>query len=206
MTLDEVKILRLRDRQLVLASLCPMDGDHLDTFERTWKPILLKSSEQDQYWEWRFKYRTYGSRVGSESYIVEYDGQLQGVMLIESLGHRSWLRPTRRLVYVHSLATAPWNRPTIQNPPSYRLVGSALLDFAQYRSQVLGYGSVIGLHSLSGAEDFYRQSGLLEYGADPDKENLIYFESSPQDISLEETIYDRVDWGTQDSDDGVAKR
>jgi hypothetical protein len=120
----------VHDRQLVPATLRAMDINHLKAFEQNWEPLLLGSSEEDQYWEWQLKYRTYGSRLGSENYVIECEGQLQGLMLIESLGYRSWFNPNRRLIYVHSLATAPWNRPSIENPPRYRLVGSTLLQYS----------------------------------------------------------------------------
>jgi hypothetical protein len=204
MIVAEVQIIRVRDRQKVPATLCSMNTDHLDAFEQYWKPLLLASSEDDQYWEWRLKYRTYGARLGAESYIIECDGELQGLMLIETLGHRSWFSPDRRLIYVHSLATAPWNRPRIENPPRYRLVGGTLLEFAEYRSHELGYGGLVGLHSLPGAEDFYRQAGLIECGADPEKENLIYFEHYVQPTSSVDNWSDLVDWESSDSENGAA--
>jgi hypothetical protein len=82
----------------------------------------------------------------------------------------------RRLVYVHSLATAPWNR--ISNPDSngFRAVGGALLRFAKLRSEELNYGGLVGLHSLPGAEVFYRKMGMIDGGFDSEKENLTYFE------------------------------
>jgi len=175
---------------------------HLDAFEQNWKPLLMGSIEEDQYWEWRSKQRIYGSQLGAESYAIEYQGQLQGLMLIQPLGYRSWFDPNRRIIYVHSLATAPWNRPTIQNPPAYRLVGSALLEFARYRSQELGYGGLVGLHALPSAESFYRRMDMDECGSDPDKDGLIYFEwYVPQPISPD--WRDEVDWEASDSDEGA---
>jgi hypothetical protein len=204
MSVTEVQIIRVSDRQAVSATLSSMNIDHLDAFEQYWKPLLLDSSEDDQYWEWRLKYRTYGARLGAESYIIECDGELQGLMLIQTLGHRSWFNPDRRIIYVHSLATAPWNRPSIENPPRYRLVGGVFLEFAEYRSHELGYGGLVGLHSLPGAEDFYRQSGLTECDPDPEKENLIYFERYVQTTSSVDNWLDRVDWESSDSDSGAA--
>jgi hypothetical protein len=203
MPIHEVQIIRIQDRQPVAAILCLMQMRHLEAFEQNWKPLLLNSSEADQYWEWRLKYRTYGARLGSESYVIECEGQLQGLMLIETLGYRSWFNPNRRLIYVHSLATAPWNRPSIENPPRYRLVGGTLLEFAQDRSHALGYGGSVGLHSLPGAEDFYRQTGFIECGADAEKENLIYFEHYSQATSPDDNWQDRVDWELSDSENGA---
>jgi hypothetical protein len=196
----QVEIFQVHSQERVIARLCSMTEAHLDAFEQDWKPLLLGSVEEDQYWEWRRKQRIYGSQLGAESYAIEYQEQLQGLMLVQPLGYRSWFEPTRRIVYVHSLATAPWNRPTIQNPPAYRLVGSALLEFARYRSQELGYGGLVGLHALLGAESFYRRMNMNECGADPDKENLVYFEwYMPQPEPLD--WRDEVDWEAFGSDE-----
>jgi len=46
----------------------------------------------------------------------------------------------------------------------------------QFRSEELGYGGLVGLHSLPNAEKFYRKMGMLEGGTDAAKENLTYFE------------------------------
>jgi hypothetical protein len=45
----------------------------------------------------------------------------------------------RRLVYISALATAPWSRPVMTNPPTYKGVGGNLVDFAVARSHELGY-------------------------------------------------------------------
>lgn len=100
----------------------------------------------------------------------------QGLMLIATLGHRSWFEPRRRVVYVHFLATAPWNRPLVQDPPRYRLSGTLLLRFARQRSEQVGYLGLVGLHTLPEAEDFYRRMGMIDCGLDAEKDNLTYFE------------------------------
>jgi hypothetical protein len=86
----------------------------------------------------------------------------------------------RRLVYISALATAPWNRPLIVNPPTYKGIGGNLVDFAIARSHELGYQGRIGLHALPSALGFYRKLrfGLLDCGADPEEpDNLVYFET-----------------------------
>lgn len=201
MSEHEVEIFQVRNQKRVVARLCPMTADHLNTFEQDWKPLLMNSLEEDQYWEWRRKQQTYGSQLGAESYAIEDQMQLQGLMLIQPLGYRSWVEPNRRIVYVHSLATVPWNRPTIQNPPAYRLVGSAMLEFARYRSRELGYGGLVGLHALPGAESFYRRMDMDEHGSDPEKEGLVYFEwYAPQPTSPD--WRDEIDWEASESDEG----
>ncbi len=200
--INDIYLMRVHDRQPVRASLQSIKLDHLEAFEQYWKPFLAGKVEEVQYWDWRFKYRTYGARLGSESYALECEGQLQGLMLVASLGYRSWVNPRRRLVYVHALATAPWNRPSIQNPPQYRLVGGTLLEFSQYRSGELGYRGVVGLHSLPGAEAFYRQAGFMDCGADSEKEDLVYFECLAQEE--DEDWQDQVNLQLLESEDGAS--
>jgi hypothetical protein len=74
------------------------------------------------------------------------------------------------------LATAPWNRLSNPDPRGFRAVGSALFRFARFRSEELGYGELVGLHSLPAAEAFYRKLGMIDGGADAEKDNLTYFE------------------------------
>lgn len=169
-------LLRCRDNQLVEASLCSAEQRHRDDFKQHWRSQLRQAREVDQDWDWAFKERVYGSSPGSEMYAIECDGMAQGLMLIDRLGHRSWFEPNQRILYVRALATAPWNRPSIQTPPRYKTVGGKLLNFARERSAELGYRGIVGLHSLPEAEGFYRRMGLIDLGPDADQENLVYFE------------------------------
>jgi hypothetical protein len=190
---EPVQLLRVRDRQPVPAWLRSLNQKHLDDFEQIWKPMLRGSSAADQYWGWELKSRTYGARPGAEQYAIECDGVTQGLMLIETLGYRSWFEEARRIVYVRSLATAPWNRPLLKEPPDYRLVGTTLLEYARYRSEELGYGGLVGLHALPEAEEFYRTSGMLECSADAKAGNLIYFEYYRRTFASSEGE-DLIDW------------
>jgi hypothetical protein len=97
-------------------------------------------------------------------------------MLLQIRGQRSQIEPTCPVIYIHSLATAPWNRITDPDPNGFRTVGRAMLQFARYRSEELNYGGLVGLHSLPSAEPFYRKMGMIDSGVDPSKENMIYFE------------------------------
>jgi hypothetical protein len=185
----EVPLIRIGDAAPVLGLLVPLTNKHLDDFVTVWRQQLRTSMDEDQYWDWEKKQRIYlDSRMGIyEGYAIECEQLTQGMMLLQIRGYRSRVEPTRRLVYVHSLATAPWNR--ISNPDSigFRAVGSALLRFAQFRSEELNYGGLVGLHSLASAEVFYRKMGMIDGGADPEKENLTYFEwYQPEKLSLDD--------------------
>lgn len=45
-----------------------------------------------------------------------------------------------------------------------------------YSVSFLGYEGRVGLHSLQGAERFYENQGMFNYGAEEDYDNLTYFE------------------------------
>jgi hypothetical protein len=184
------------DRQSVDAWLCSVNESHLEQFERCWKPMLIGTIEEDRYWEWSRKQRTYGARLGAETYAIVHNQMMQGLMLIETLGYRSWFAPNRRILYVHSLATAPWNRPSIQKPPRYRLVGSTLMEFARYRSEELKYDGLVGVHALLQAEEFYRRLGMIDCGVDSEKEQLVYFEWYKP--SVRENWEDEINWEDED--------
>ncbi|WP_017746127.1 GNAT family N-acetyltransferase [Scytonema hofmannii] len=136
------------------------------------------------------KNRVYLSSVRYEGFVIEYEQMTQGLMLIETCGHRSWFDENRQIVYVHSLATAPWNRPTLQKPVKYRSIGSTLLQFARFRSEELGYGGLVGLHALPDADPFYRKMNMNDCGRDEAKENLTYFEW----YSRRPSLLDEVDF------------
>jgi hypothetical protein len=95
---------------------------------------------------------------------------------LETQWHRSWLEPEKRIVYIEAIATAPWNRGFIKSPPYLKGVGAALLMFAKQRSSALGYDGRVGLHALPISEGFYLRQQMSDYGEDPEKDNLKYFE------------------------------
>jgi hypothetical protein len=171
-----IRLLRVADDQPVDAVLTSLTQEHLDSFETLWKPRLQIATEEDRHWDWIKKNRLTASCLSYEKYVIEYERINQGMMMIEIDGHRSLLEPGKNIVYVDLLATAPWNRQPIQNPPQFRGVGRVLLEFARLRSLELEYGGRVALHSLPRAESFYTKNGMKNLGSDPDKQNLAYFE------------------------------
>jgi hypothetical protein len=174
--IHQTQILRVQDNKLVDAELVGMADKHRQDFQQIWKAQLRAATQEDQFWDWEIKQRIYLAHPNYEAYAIECQAMTQGMMLIETRHHRSWYAPDQRIIYVHSLATAPWNRPTPTQPALYRTVGGTLLEFARYRSEELGYGGRVGLHSLPGAEGFYRRMDMMDCGEDEDQDNLIYFE------------------------------
>ena len=174
-----VGLIQVKDGQKVRAILSELTEKHLTDFEIYWKPRLQTSNQVDRYWDWVAKCRMTASELNFEKYAIEYDKIAQGLVQLELRWHRSQIYPSKNLVYVDYLATAPWNRPELEEIPRFRGVGRALLLFARQRSLELGYEGRIGLHALPAAEAFYDKLKIANYGPDPDKENLVYFEAGP---------------------------
>ncbi|TGS35833.1 hypothetical protein EN825_34620, partial [Mesorhizobium sp. M8A.F.Ca.ET.182.01.1.1] len=90
------------------------------------------------------------------------------------------------LIYVEFLATAPWNRPKLVAEPIYKGAGRVLVGTAVSLSLEEEFGGRIGLHSLPGAEVFYRDAiGMTDLGADSEgvHKGLRYFELSSRDAA-----------------------
>ena len=165
-----------RDNQRVETLLVGLAQKHLEDFEAYWRPMLKQAGAEDKFWDWVVKKRISLSSDNFESYAIEHEGVTQGLLVIETQWHRSQIDRRYPIVYVQAIASAPWNRKAIQQLPKLRGVGTALLLFARQRSLELGYEGRIGLHALPGAESFYSDHSMADYGPDPEKENLTYFE------------------------------
>ena len=160
--------------------ICQMSQVHLVQIETIWQRMLRETQQPDMDWSWAYKLRLAARESRYEAYVIEIDKLAHGVMLLEMQWHRSQLDSQgierSPLVYIEYLASAPWNRRVIENPPYFVGIGRALLLVARQRSVELGYGGRVGLHSISESEAFYHRQGMPEYGADPDKDGLVYFE------------------------------
>jgi hypothetical protein len=112
--------------------------------------------------------------------LVLGDGYPQAMMQISErhliLTKAGRLGGPRRgpLVYVSFLEVAPWNKEA-SRPRLYRGLGQLLLRFAHQRSQALGHGGVIGLHSLPTVEMFYLRLGFQRFDC-PNEYHELYYE------------------------------
>lgn len=167
--------LQQENDQVVEARLCTMQSRHLDDFNTIWKSMLEELGAEDTFWDWARKKRLSLSNDHYEAYAVEYEDLTQGLLWIETQWHRSQWVIGQPLVYVEALASAPWNRRSINPEPWLKGVGTVLLQFARKRSLDLGYQGRLGLHALPGSESFYETRNMLNFGYDPDRE-MIYFE------------------------------
>lgn len=153
-----------------------MEQHHYDEVDTIWKPILAATEQPDAGWIWDYKLRQSQNNERYEAYVLTVDEFPQGLMFIETQWHRSHWPQRWPLIYVEAIATAPWNRTVIEQPPWLRRVGASLLLFARQRSIDLGYNGRVGLHSLQNSENFYRRQGMPEHGPDSEKDELVYFE------------------------------
>ncbi len=173
----KVELIRGQDSMIVEAYLVELAQKHVNDYVLQWKQQLGLYGQEDKFWDWEFKLQFIIRRQENrEGYAIEYEGETQGLMLIETQLHGSRLKEGKRLIYVDGVASAPWNRQFIQRQPKLKGVGTALLVFARTRSIELGYEGRVGLHSLSGAEEFYENQGMINLGEDEDYDDLIYFE------------------------------
>ena len=176
-----VRLRNGRTEELVLADLVTLDNPHIVDYETIWQATLREYEEADQGFSWRFKQRLVAHHENYEGYALEYDNLTQGLMLIETQTRWSRFTPGKRLVAVEALATAPWNRTSIQRPRDLQGVGSALLTFARERSNALGYQGRVGLYSLPEAVRFYERQGMTRLELEPeeildDEDMTPYFE------------------------------
>ncbi|MEM9947978.1 MAG: GNAT family N-acetyltransferase [Cyanobacteria bacterium P01_D01_bin.36] len=153
-----------------------MTARHLEDYDEIWADMLEAAEQPDKGWSWSYKLRQAKQEERFEAYAIEVEGLVHGLLYLETQWHRSELAQRYPLIYVQALVSAPWNRKALENPPYLRGVGKVLLLFARERSQQLGYQGRVGLHAIPEAEGFYHRMGMPSYGADAEKEGLIYFE------------------------------
>jgi hypothetical protein len=131
---QETELLRSIDDQRVNAVITEITQKHVDDYQNTWQATLRLYRQEDKFWSWAFKKRVFLSRDNYEGYAIEYGGRTQGLIMLETQWHRSQIAAGKPLVYVMSVASAPWNRRLRGQLPELRTVGTALLKFAQERS------------------------------------------------------------------------
>ena len=145
-----------------------------------WRASLEIRGAEDANWHWPSLLKEFRkvqqAGLGRYEYLVlRCQHQVQALAILETAHHvsRVTLDP---LLYVEYIANAPWNRPDIGIDRRFSGCGKALIRVAAERSLELGLGGIIGLHSLPGARDFYRASGLKDFGPDDREHGLHYFE------------------------------
>jgi hypothetical protein len=192
-----IQLLDRRTRTWVNATL--IDGvtaAEVEAAERDWQPYLQgqlarMQSEgiprdrlpQHSHWDWHAKQQFAERYLAYRLFGIEYDSQMQGLMLAITAGATCRLdsQKGKPLVYVDYLASAPWNLPNITPEPRFSLVGSVLLAAAVQLSIDEEFSGRIGLHSLPQADAWYANAcGMSDLGRDAAKQDLRYFEMTPE--------------------------
>lgn len=176
-----------------------IDVDTLKGIQKEWAPEFEAAGAdvrpEDAHWDWvRKSLAAMKNPFVYEIFGIDIDEQTQGMMLAAKGGVNSFSRHQdhlrKPLVYVDFLATAPWNRPLLTPRPKFKGVGRMLIATAISLSYEEEFDGRIGLHSLPGAERFYREiMKMHDFGGDPDYHNLRYFELT-QAMAKELTGYE----------------
>ncbi len=191
MTSSRIYLYESASAKLVEAELVDeVTEGHVALWESTWKPAmqaygagrLLRDAPEDNHWNWRGKVQAWRPILHYQFFAILCRGELQGLMVTSGLqSARLSEQFGKPLIYVEFVATAPWNRREVQDPPRYRGVGSVFIRAAIEVSMDSGYRGRVGLHSLPKAESFYRKScGMSPLGFDYAHENLFYFEMTEE--------------------------
>lgn len=190
----ELRIIRRLDSQEVVATL--RDGirpDALLAIEQEWGPYRAKFKQEllalgipksqwpeSLHWNWARKVPEL-QLLESTGFALDHDGKCQGMMLTKTVSYVSLLDNGKPLVYIDYLEAAPWNWKIapLNRKGDFRGVGSVLFAIAIRQSFDEAFHGRIGLHALPQAEAFYAEAcGMKDFGPDPHKQNLHYFELS----------------------------
>lgn len=182
-----------------------IDKDNLSHIEGRWRPLFELRREQakaagvsmsdinaeDGHWNWGSKaLAAIKDPFLYDIFALECGGNTQALLLTCKGSADCFSRHPQHLkadmIYVEFLATAPWNRPGLVKEPIYKGSGRVLIGTAISLSVEEELAGRIGLHSLPGAEDFYRDViGMTDLGKDqagPHK-GLRYFELPESQVS-----------------------
>lgn len=175
-----------------------IDEINLAHIEGRWRPMfdlrrkqalearqtMSEINAEDAHWDWGKKaLAAIADPFLYDIFVLECGGNTQALLLTCKGGPNCFSRhsehPKADMLYVEFLATAPWNRPVLVPNPTYKGAGITLIGTAVSQSINEGMNGRIGLHSLPGAEDFYRNVvGMTDFGVDQEgvHKGLRYFE------------------------------
>lgn len=175
-----------------------IDDTNLSHIEGRWRPMfelrrkqaietgktMSNINAEDAHWSWGKKALVaINDPFLYDIFVLECGGNTQALMMTCKGGANCFSRhsehPKADMLYVEFLATAPWNRPRLVENPTYKGAGITLIGTAVSQSIEEGMDGRMGLHSLPGAEEFYRDTvGMTDFGVDKDEphKGLIYFE------------------------------
>src|SRR6266571_1893068 len=154
MTESKVYLRDGKSGNLIEASLFDeVTPDHLVLWDRDWVPAMQAFCEgkrpgqkpEDSHWDWRRKSKAITGMLGYNSFALVCQKELQGLMMTNDVtSARLIAQFGKPLIYVEFVATAPWNRPKLQNPPRYRGVGQVFVLAAIETSRDAGFKGRVG--------------------------------------------------------------
>lgn len=175
-----------------------IDENNLAHIEGRWRPIfetrrslavqsgksMSDINAEDAHWNWGQKaLAAIDDPFLYDLFVLECGGNTQALMMTRKGGIDCFSRHPEHerspILYIEFLATAPWNRRVLVPNPTYKGCGITLFGAAISLSIEEEMGGRIGLHSLPGAEEFYRDSiGMTDLGNDEEErhQGLRYFE------------------------------
>jgi hypothetical protein len=173
--------------------------DHFLETQSEWRPLVRQATKKmlesgapkdaiPRHYHWDWSSKESDLRVLAFIFFgITCGGKLQGLMKLESAGHNSRLATQKRmpLIYVDYIETAPWNvkvlAQALGDKPKFGAVGTRLIEAAVRKSFEEGFRGRLGLHSLSTSERFYLDTcGMTAVGRDPAKQDLLWFEFTPE--------------------------
>lgn len=147
------------------------------------KPIV--DGEQDKGWHWHKLVGTLRTQLGNLGFAwAAWAGnRIQGAILYQ-IGAVSELEPELPTLMIYRLASAPWNREWLRDPPQYAGIGSGLLRLAIYHSYRYGMGGRVTVEAYSEERvlDWYLQFGFQV--AVPDDGEVCVLELPPEAATL----------------------
>jgi hypothetical protein len=179
--------------------------DHFIETQRDWRPMVIEATrsmikrgidpkQQPRHWHWNWENKVPQlQQFGLSFYGIECAGQLQGLMKIDLAKYaaRITTQAGEGLAYIDYLEVAPWNLREITSElgqkQRFGVVGVNLYAAAVLLSQQAGFEGRVGLHSLPHpkTEQFYQKTcRMMPLERDPKKEDLLYFETTPEIAEL----------------------
>lgn len=187
-------VLKVNDSPVAATLVEGVSRELLEAAELTWAALRIEGARRVQaaggvvpqhwHWDWRRKssvidllaYRCFG---------IECDGEMQGLMLVNTTNHVCRLDSQRGkpLVYVDYIEAAPWNLKELTPTPRYGGVGIRLMEAAVRFSLAEGFSGRVGLHSLPQSEWFYENVCQMTRGdLDSHYEGLCWFELAASNV------------------------
>lgn len=147
--------------------------------------VAANNLPQHVHWNWAMKAVQTSGVIAYQSFGIEYDGKMQGLMIVCLAGHNARLDPDKGkpLVYVDFIETAPWNAKEFTNTPLYKGVGVRLIQAAARLSIDESFAGRVGLHTLPQSVGFYANAcEMTSLGVD--SKNLEYLELTAAKASV----------------------